>query len=88
MTGMIGMDVNEVRQLAMQLHAKADEIENIAGQLTSRLAGTDWRGSDATRFRSEWDHNYRSQLGQVAAALRTAGDQAKRDAMQQEQASA
>ena len=54
MSSFVGMEIAAVRQLAMQLGAKADEIDQLAAQLTQQLAGTQWVGSDATRFRDDW----------------------------------
>jgi len=87
MTGFIGMDPAAVRTLAAQLHAKADEIRNIATSLTSTLAGTHWAGNDANHFRDEWNSSHRTQLMNVAEALSDASTRATSNAEQQEQAS-
>ncbi|MGI5242977.1 hypothetical protein [Dactylosporangium sp. CA-139066] len=82
-----GMDVSAVRTLANQLSAKADEIETIAGSLSSQLDGTQWLGADADSFRGDWQNTHRTQLQNVAGALRDASTRASQNATQQEQAS-
>jgi len=82
-----GMDVSAVRTLANQLTAKADEIETIASTLSSQLDGTQWLGADADGFRGDWHNTHRSQLQNVATALRDASTRAVNNAVQQEQAS-
>ncbi|MEV4518234.1 hypothetical protein AB0K00_55930 [Dactylosporangium sp. NPDC049525] len=88
MSGLTGMDISAVRTLANQLNAKADEIETIASALTGQLDGTQWLGSDADGFRNDWLNTHRTQLQNVAGALRDASTRASNNANQQEQASA
>lgn len=83
----IGLDVEQVRGLAQQLHAKSQEINTIAQQLNSQLTSVTWQGPDAERFRSDWNSQYMSSLRQVAQALEAAGTAAGRNASEQEQAS-
>jgi hypothetical protein len=51
------------------------------------LEGTDWKGPDADKFRSEWHGQHAAALAKVAQALDEAGKQASRNASQQEEAS-
>ena len=85
---MMGQDVEQVRQLAGQLNAKADEIQNILTQLTTQLQGVHWEGPDAMRFKNEWSSTHTSQLRTVINALQQAAQTALTNASQQEQASA
>jgi uncharacterized protein YukE len=87
MSTFTGMDIGAVRQLASQLTAKADEIEQIYNQLTAALDHVQWVGSDADRFRGDWHGQHRNQLHQVAVALRDASHLATSNANQQEEAS-
>ena len=87
MSSFVGMEIAAVRQLAMQLGAKADEIDQLAAQLTQQLAGTQWVGSDATRFRDDWQSVHVPALRNVSGAVRTARDAATRNADEQDQAS-
>jgi uncharacterized protein YukE len=84
----IGMDVDAVRNLANQLNSKADEIDTIMNTLSSQLDGTQWVGTDADGFRSDWQGTHRAQLSAVAGALRDAATQATGNASQQDSTSA
>ena len=82
-----GADVDQLRQLGNKLKAGAENIEQQRSQLKGALDGTDWKGPDADKFRSEWDSQHASNLKKVADALREAGDRAQKNAEQQQQAS-
>jgi len=87
MTGFIGMDPQAVRTLATQLNSNADQIDALANALTSQLGNTQWVGTDATSFRTDWESRHRPQLMSVASALREAATRANVNAQQQEQTS-
>lgn len=82
-----GADVQQLRDLGGKLQAGASEIETQKGNLDKLLKQTDWKGPDAERFRGEWDSNHMTQLSKVADALKEAGQKAKKNADQQDQAS-
>ncbi|WP_406635197.1 WXG100 family type VII secretion target [Pseudarthrobacter quantipunctorum] len=82
-----GADVQQLRQLGSKLQAGATEIDNQKSNLNSLLNSTDWKGPDADKFRDEWSGTHTTMLTKVADALREAGNKAKRNAEQQEQAS-
>ena len=82
-----GADVQQLKDLGSKLQAGASEIETQKSNLNKALHGTDWKGPDAERFRSEWDSNHMTQLSKVADALKEAGQKAKQNADQQDQAS-
>ena len=84
---MIGMDVQQVRELATQFGAKADAIDDIITEITNRLNSTEWKGFDADQFRTDWNTNLTNDLRKVANALRTAQQQANRNAQDQENTS-
>lgn len=85
---MTGMDIAGVRQLAQQLTQKADEISQIASQLTNALNGADWRGPDREKFVSDWQSQHVAALSRVSEGLKQAAQLATQNAQQQEQASA
>lgn len=87
MTGFIGMDPVAVRALATQLNSNAEQIDALAAALTTQLGNTQWVGTDATAFRTDWESRHRPQLMSVAAALREAAVRANVNAVQQEQTS-
>lgn len=82
-----GMNIEQVRQMAGQMEQAAGEIEGITSKLTSVLDGTEWQGPDAEAFRGEWQGTHCTTLRQLQDRLREVANQAKQNAMQQEQAS-
>jgi uncharacterized protein YukE len=87
MAGMTGMDIEQVRVLSKQLSAAADQVRQIASDLSSKLGSTTWVGNDQTRFTSDWNSTHRPNLSNVADALTQASTQANKNATEQEQAS-
>lgn len=83
----LGMNPEEVRQLASSLSQKAGEIEAIKSQLTASLQSTSWVGNDAQQFRSQWDSNHVPNINRVVEALREASQTSNRNAQAQEQTS-
>lgn len=83
-----GMDIGQVRNLANQMRAKADEIETIMSTLTSQLGQAQWVGADRQRFEGDWSSQHCTALRNVASAIRDAATAADQNAAQQEQASA
>lgn len=87
MAGFTGMDIPQVRNLANQMRAKADEIESIMNQLTNQLGQAQWVGNDRQQFEGDWNGQYCTSLRNVANGLRDAATRADQNADQQEQAS-
>ena len=87
MSQFLGMDIGEVRHLSSQLQSSADEIQNIINKITHQLGSVQWVGADANRFRDDWHGTHSQQLNSVKNALEQAGQQARSNAEQQEQAS-
>lgn len=83
----IGMDVEAVRQLAIQLDNKATDIDSIMSTLNSKLNSTDWVGSDATNFRNDWSSVHMTNLRNVSNALKDAAKSARTNADDQDTAS-
>ena len=84
----LGMDVEQVRQLARQMDAKAQTIDEIVSTLSSQLQSTDWKGSDADQFRNQWNSDLTTKLRQVSQALKEASQTATRNAQVQDSTSA
>ncbi|MBT2522260.1 hypothetical protein [Arthrobacter sp. ISL-28] len=82
-----GADIAQLKNLGTKLQAGSSEIEKQKSMLTKILQGTDWKGPDADKFRSEWNGQHAAALAKVAQALEEAGKQASRNATQQEEAS-
>ncbi|ACZ29534.1 hypothetical protein Xcel_0495 [Xylanimonas cellulosilytica DSM 15894] len=87
MSGKLGMNVGDVRKLGKSLKADADELDRVVRDITRTLNKTYWEGKDAQRFRNEWQGAHTKALKQVASALDTAGETARTNAEQQDQAS-
>lgn len=88
MANFTGMDIAGVRQLAIQMRAKADEIESSMNQITSQLGSTQWVGNDRQAFEGDWSSQHCTALRNVAEALRQAGTRADQNAIEQENTSA
>ena len=82
-----GADIEQLKTLGTKLQAGSSEIEKQKSTLTKVLEGTEWRGPDAEKFRSEWNGQHAAALAKVANALQEAGQQATRNANEQQQAS-
>jgi hypothetical protein len=82
-----GADIAQLKTLGTKLQAGSTEIDKQKSLLTKVLAGTDWKGPDADKFRDEWNGQHVSSLAKVSQALQEAGQQAKRNATEQENAS-
>ncbi|MFV8228602.1 hypothetical protein [Mycolicibacterium fortuitum] len=86
---LVGADVDQLRKLARQLDASADTLRSAAkslGSLTSDVSG--WRGVDADRFRSDWSGVSIPAVNGTVDALRRGAEMIRRNADEQEQASA
>ena len=71
-----GADIAQLKNLGTKLQAGSTEIEKQKSLLTKVLEGTDWKGPDADKFRSEWHGQHAAALAKVAQALDEAGKQA------------
>lgn len=84
-----GADVQQLRDTAARLTQGAESLETSAKTLTSMVANVaTWRGPDADRFRSDWHGNSVPTISSITAQLRDAANTLKRNADQQEGASA
>lgn len=83
----LGLDPEAMTALQKQLQADAGSITSLTKKLDGLLKAAWWEGSDATKFRGEWDGNHRAQLAKVAAALEAAAQAVGANVNQQRQAS-
>ncbi|MGO4122346.1 hypothetical protein, partial [Arthrobacter sp. YAF16] len=77
----------QLKTLGTKLQAGSQEIDNQRSMLTKVLAGTQWLGPDAEKFRNEWNGEHVAALTRVSQALQQASQQANRNATEQESAS-
>lgn len=82
-----GADIAQLKTLGTKLQAGSSEIDKQKSLLTKVLAGTEWRGPDADKFRSEWNGQHVAALAKVSQALQEASRLAGRNATEQESAS-
>lgn len=87
MSNFTGMDINNVRQLAVQLDQRAEEIRTLMTHLTSSLQDAQWVGPDRDRFVSDWQSTHCQQLNHVIQGLTDAATRARTNATEQETAS-
>lgn len=88
MTGLIGMDPGQVRDLARLLDVSSRSLDDVASLVGTAIRGTSWGGADAEQFRHAWFGRHAPVLRQVGIALHETSRTALADADQQEDASA
>ncbi|SHH03395.1 hypothetical protein SAMN05443575_3145 [Jatrophihabitans endophyticus] len=87
MTGVLGMDIEQVQALATSMQTNSDAIAQATAQLTSQIDATHWTGQDQMKFRSDWDSIYAVQLRNVVEQLQDRYTHLRAEADQQAQAS-
>ena len=88
MAGFLGMDIEAVQALSQMMNTKADEIQQIMGQLTNSLQGAQWVGTDRERFLSDWQGTHVQHLSTVVQGLHDAAQKAAQNAQEQSSTSA
>jgi uncharacterized protein YukE len=88
MAGMIGADIAQMRALETTLKQEADTIRTLMARVTAKVAGTTWKGTDAEKFRGEWETVHRANLMKTAEALVAVADVVSKNATAQEATSA
>jgi uncharacterized protein YukE len=83
----LGMDIDQVEQLANSMQQNAEAINTATATLTSQIDSTQWTGQDQSTFRSDWDSTYSVQLRNVVNALNDRYTHLRSEAEQQRQAS-
>lgn len=83
----LGLDPEQMGALQKLMQRNAGEIRTLTKQLDSKLRSAWWKGTDADRFRSEWDGSHKAQLDKVAAALEAQAKVIASNVTQQTQAS-
>ena len=83
----LGLDPEQMGTLQKSFQRDAGTIRTLAKQLDSQLRAAWWKGTDADRFRSEWDGTHRALLEKVSAALEAQAKVVATNITQQTQAS-
>ncbi len=86
---LVGMDVEQVRQLAKDLHAQGDHVGEVIARVDRMVQsmGSIWRGHDAQEFVRSWVGQRASALRGVQASIEDLADSASRNANDQQDAS-
>lgn len=89
MTGpYLGMDPEQVRAMAAQLSAGAQQIRDLASGIGAQIEATPWTGADRDQFVGEWQGHHMQALLAVSDSIEHAAQKAQSNADQQEQTSA
>lgn len=83
----LGMDTEQMGTLGKAMQREAGQIRTLAKQLDGQLRSAWWKGTDADRFRSDWDGTHKVQLDKVASALEAQAKVITTNVTQQTQAS-
>ncbi|MCQ3812607.1 MAG: hypothetical protein KTV68_18880 [Acidimicrobiia bacterium] len=73
--------------LGRKFDEEAQKIEATISSITSQVAATWWQGTDAERFRNQWESTDTSTLRQVIQRLQAAANDCRNQANQQRQVS-
>lgn len=84
MSQLLGMDVAEVRALAVFMKTNGTNLMGIRDRLTTSVGVSTWKGSDADEFTRQWNGVLRQQLTEVANALLAAQELLVRNADHQQ----
>jgi len=88
-TGFVGADIDRLRLLAVHFQQGADELTQLAQRLSHQVTDDPaWAGSDGDDFRGQWDNTWCPALIDVVQVLLAAAESLRRNADEQERASA
>lgn len=85
---MYGADVAQLRTLAQQFDRQAQQLDAHRMTVGNAIQISAWRGPVAVRFRHQWDSDYSRRVHGAAQRLRTAAIDLRRNADEQDRASA
>ena len=83
----LGADVEQLEMLGRKFDEEGQKIETTISSITSQVASTWWQGTDAERFRNQWESTDTSTLRQVIQRLQAAANDCRNQANQQRQVS-
>ena len=87
MAGFWGLDVQQMQRFQTMLTDSAEEIRSIVRELDALTASVDWRGDDATQFKTSTWKGINDQLTKVSSALNASAGDVRRQITQQTDAS-
>lgn len=86
---LVGMDVDQVRSLANQLHQQAEAIQSVIGnidRIVSQLQSA-WQGQDARQFADWWNSQHKPALHNAQNAIDGLHQSALNNASEQQEVS-
>lgn len=83
----LGLDPEQMTALQKSFQREAGDIRTLGKQLDGQLKSAWWKGTDADRFRADWESNHKAQLEKIAVALEDAAKRVATNVAQQTQAS-
>lgn len=86
-TGMVGADVDSLRQFASRVGQSASTLDSLSQAVRWQLYSAGWDGGDAEAFRRDWDSQHAPAIQAVASHLRTSSQRLLAEAQQQENTS-
>ncbi len=70
MSGRIGGTVEQMNTMGTKFNSEAAELDSLVSRVTAQLAGTDWEGGAAQRFRDQWNGEFKATFVAVSNGLR------------------
>lgn len=82
-----GMDTEQARDTSRQMDSNAAVVGDMVSGLSAVLAGLNWTGGDAQRFKSDWDSTFAPQANGAIASIQEQAQVLRAHADRQDQAS-
>jgi hypothetical protein len=86
-TGLVGADVQQLRDLANQFDRGAQDLQSAAATVTRGVQAQFWMGHVALRFKTTWETQHSVRLKNAAQAMKDGAEALRRDADEQDRAS-
>jgi len=83
MAGMLGMDIEQVKNVAKEVEREATELQTKINAIGSKIIGAQWKGPDRERFVGEWNA-HKAQVTKVVDMLKKTAQDMKKNAAEQE----
>ena len=74
MPGFLGMNTEQVRQVAKQVDQEAHKLQTDITAIGTKICAADWKGPDREKFVADWNH----QKGQVVKVCQMLSDTARK----------
>lgn len=69
MSGRIGGTIEQMNTLGAKFQSEAAELGRLVSSISSQLAGTEWDGGAAQRFKDQWNGEFKSVFAKVQQGL-------------------